>query len=588
MGRRNRTRWVPRDRITLSAFAVGCWGLVTGANLSAPTAHAAGPNTAVTFNRDIAPIVFAQCSPCHHPGQTSPFNLLTYDDVKKRVDQIVEVTKTGVMPPWHAERGEFAFANERRLAPREIRLISEWARSGAPQGEAQHLPPAPTWQGEWELGTPDYIAELPQAFELGAEGRDVYRNFVIPLTGLGRRFVRAVEFRPGTNRVIHHAFINLDGSRVSRRMATGNPPGFDGMVLPETTRMPEGQLLSWQPGRRPSGSAGGLAWTLEPESDLVIQLHLRPSGKKEQVRPRVGFYFADQPATLLPFRVNLSQLHIDLPPGDADHHVKNEFTLPVDVRVLGVLPHLHYLGKTILGQAVLPSGETKELLRISRWNFDWQTDYAYRDPVFLPRGTVLKMDFSYDNSTNNPANPNQPPKRVVYGSQTSDEMAELWLQLLPTSAADRDQLGSVFGAKLAKDSLDYNEFVIRQNPADAVARTRVAKALVASGQDGIALEHLKQAIRSKPDHDKAYYEIGAILLRQGRLEASEKSFLAVLRFNPDDYQAYGSLGIVYMRQGRLDEAERSLTQALSIHPGDTVAKKNLEAVIKARTGTPKP
>ena len=580
-------RWFPGGFYGVErAFClVACAGLQT-ATLGLADTPSVKSGEPTTFNRHVAPILFKQCAPCHRPGQTAPFSLLTFADARKRADQIAEVTRNRLMPPWLAESGHVTYANERHLADAEIERFQAWIRDGLLEGEAADLPPIPVFSGEWELGQPDLVVKLGEAFELPAGGKDVYRNFVVPIPGELRRFVRGVEFAPGTNRVIHHAFINLDASRVSRRMASGNPSGFDGMVLPETAHMPEGQLLSWQPGRHAAWAAGGLSWTLEPGQDLVLQLHLRPSGKPELVRPSVGFYFTNQAASNLPFRLNLTQLQIQIPAGADAHHVGNEFQLPVDVTMLGLLPHLHYLGKSVTATATFPNGEEHTLLRIPRWNFDWQSDYALAKPVLLPAGTVLKMDFVYDNSASNPANPNHPPKPVVYGSQTSDEMAELWMQVQAGSLADRNRLAGALNAKLLQDSLDYNSLVVRQDPRNAEAHTRIAKALVVRGNDLQAMEHLKEALRAKPDHDKAYYEIGAILLRQNRLEPAEKSFRAVLRFNPNDYQAYGSLGVVYLRQRRWEDAEKALLSALEIHPGDDIAKKNLEVVQRTKLAPP--
>ena len=530
----------------------------------------------VQFYPEIAAILYKHCTPCHRQGQPAPFQLIEFEDARRKALQIVEVTQKRLMPPWLAEPGEHRFVNERGLSQREINLLDEWNKAGCPLGEPPINPQKPPLNTSWELGIPDMVLELPQVFELNPEGKDIYRNFVIPIPGSSRRFVRAIEFSPGSNRAVHHAFVTFDTSRLSRLMATGSPAGFDGMVLPETARMPEGQLLSWQPGRTATPASGGIPWPLESGSDLVLQLHLKPSGKVERIQPKVGFYFSDFVQGILPVRLNLSQLHLQIPPSDGSYVVKNEFELPVNVKLLGLLPHLHYLGKQVLATAILPEGDSKELLRIRQWDFNWQTDYTYKTPVWLPKGTQVRMQFTYDNSSENPRNPNQPPRQVVYGTETTDEMAELWTVMQPESASDRERLVEALSRKLTKDSYDYNEFRVRQNPNDAVARTRLARALVVMGKEVQALDHLKEALKVKPDHDKAYYEIGAILMRQGRFEPAEKSFLATVRFNPNDYQAHGSLGVLYLNKGQFEAAEKALLKALEINPQDEIAQKYLE------------
>ena len=271
-----------------------------------------------------------------------------------------------------------------------------------------------------------------QTIPLAAEGKDIYRNFLVPIPTTERRNVKALEFHPGNSKVVHHAFIEVDATRQSRHLADQvSPPGFDGMQLPESVQMPGGQMLGWQPGKPPYVSPDGLAWVLEPNSDLVLQLHLHPSGKPEPVRSTVGFYFTETAPTNTAFRINLQRSTIDIPPGAKDYSIENRYVLPVDVSLLRILPHTHYLGKELQGYAILPDGTKQWLIRIKNWDFNWQGDYRYAEPVFLPKGTTLVMHFTYDNSADNIHNPSQPPKRVRYGLQTTDEMGELWFQALP-------------------------------------------------------------------------------------------------------------------------------------------------------------
>ncbi|MCI0535931.1 MAG: tetratricopeptide repeat protein [Verrucomicrobiales bacterium] len=542
----------------------------------------------ITFAKDIAPIIFQNCAWCHRPGQSAPFSLLSYRDVQKRAKQIAEVTARRAMPPWLPEPGYGEFANDPRLTAEEIERIQRWVSQGTAEGRAKDLPRLPDWREEWQLGQPDLIVQAPQAYQLSADGKDVYRNLVIPIPTGSTRYVKGVEFKPGNPKVVHHAFVNIDSTRQSRRLAEKEKPnGFAGMELPETAHMPGGQLLGWQPGKVASFSPPGLSWVLEKNTDLVLQLHLHPSGKPEQVQPQVGVFFTDQAPTNVAYRIRLESFKMDIPAGVSDYSVEQSYVLPVDVTILRILPHAHYLGKEMRVYATLPDGMRKWLIYIPNWDFNWQRDYAYKTPIHLPKGTKLEMKFSYDNSTANPRNPHNPPKRVKFGLESTDEMAACSLQALPRNTEDRRKLAEDFHLHYARTSLDYNKYLLEREPTNAVAHTKAARALLALGDIAQAQQHLGNAIRARPDFDKAYYDLGAIWLQQNRLTEAEKAFKAVIHFNPTDYQAYGSLGIIYLRQGRIDEAEAHLRSALRLNPDDQISERNLSAISAARAAKQK-
>src|SRR3954468_5750536 len=243
------------------------------------------PHGSVTFNKDVAPIVRERCVTCHRPGQSGPFNLITFEEVRKHSKEIAEVTASRYMPPWLPEKGYGDFDGERRLSATELGLIQQWIAEGAPEGAAVKtpLPPVPT--DDWQLGRPDLVITLPKPYELAPAGKDIYRNFVVPVPGQGKRFVKAFDFRPGS-KTVHHAFIYTDRTRQSRRLQPGEGElGFDGMDTPPGADGPGGFFASWQPGKVPSKGAAGLAWELTGNSDLLFQLHMKPSGKPELVQP---------------------------------------------------------------------------------------------------------------------------------------------------------------------------------------------------------------------------------------------------------------------------------------------------------------
>ncbi|PYK96593.1 MAG: hypothetical protein DME19_19210, partial [Verrucomicrobia bacterium] len=358
------------------------------------------------------------------------------------------------MPPWLPASGYGEFADARLLSAEQLGMLQQWIAEGGAEGDPAESPAPPGWpEGGWQLGEPDLVVKMPQPYTLAAEGKDVYRNLVIPIPITTRHYVKAMEFQPGNPKVIHHASINFDQTGESRRLARKqNPPGFDGMQLPETATMAAGQMLGWEPGKRPQTEGEGLSWPLEKNTDLVLQLHLHPSGRLEQVQSAVGFYFTEQPPTHTPFLLRLPQWRIDIPAGARDYAVENSYLLPVDVEVLRVSPHAHYLAKEMQGYAILPDGSKRWLLLIKQWDFNWQGDYRYSKPVFLPKGTKMVMRFTYDNSAGNLHNPNQPPRRVRYGAQTTDEMAQLAFQVLPRNAEDRATLAADHFKKLTIDA----------------------------------------------------------------------------------------------------------------------------------------
>ena len=534
------------------------------------------PPGTLTFNKDVAPIIFDRCAYCHRPRQTAPFTLLNYADVKKHVNQIAEVTAKGYMPPWLPEPGFGDFTDVRRLTAEQLGVLQQWVAEGAVEGDPSGLPPTPKWPEDWQLGVPDLVVKLPQAYALAAEGKDVYRNVVIPIPVGTSRYVKGVELLPGNPKVLHHAFINLDETRQSRRLAEAqNPPGFDGMDLPESVIMPGGQFLGWQPGKMPSLTPDGLSWVLRTNADLVLQMHLHPSGKPETIQPTIGFYFTDQAPTNVPFRIKLARFDFEIPAGAADYVVEQSYMLPVDVSLLRVLPHAHYSGKDLQAYALLSSGEKRWLIWIRNWDFNWQGDYQFTQPVFLPKGTRLVMHYTYDNSTNNLRNPNSPPKPLRHGLQTTDEMAGLVFQAIARDSQDRSILAKDYSEYFVRVSMDYYRFLLKLNAEDAAAHLKLGRALVAQGQSSEGMTHLMSAIRIKPDDDKGHYELGYVYLLENRLKEAYQEFQTVVRLNSNDFQAFGNLGLICLKAGRLAEAQTYLETALRLNPDDLVAQQNL-------------
>ncbi|MBL9140148.1 MAG: tetratricopeptide repeat protein [Verrucomicrobiales bacterium] len=585
--------------LTLVASLLGGIALSAAALLwlrsyrSTPDSHALAaspsPKGPVTFTQHIAPLLYQHCYECHRHGQSGPFHLISYEDAKKHAVGIADVTRRRFMPPWLAADTVYPFQDRRGLSSAEIDLIQQWVADGSPEGPRSALPPLPSREDGWQLGPPDLVVTLPEPYTLPGEGRDVYRNFVVPLNHRERRYVRAFEFRPGS-KAVHHAFLRIDASGESRRLDARDPGlGFGGMDIPPSADTPTGHFMSWQPGRRPSVVPDGLAWTLPAGADVVLLMHMQPLGRPEPLQPSIGFYFTDVPPTNTPTKLGLRSYAIDLPAGSSNTVIEESVTLPVDADLLALLPHAHYLARRMEGYAQWPNGTRKTLLLIPEWDFNWQTDFRFAHPVSLPAGTVLGFKYTYDNSTNNPRNPSRPPVPVGFGLQTTDEMGELWFQLLAPKKADREKLEEVSGRRGFRDLELLTQLRLRKDPNDAEAITELGKIHLARGDAGLAVQQWNLALKLRPDLADAHYHLGLVALQSGEFAKAESAFVESARLRPEHFQSFVNAGVACMRQGKLGRAGSFLQEALRLHPGDTVAADNLrlvqEALAKQRPGT---
>ncbi len=517
----------------------------------------------VTFNRHIAPIVFRNCIVCHRPGESAPFSLLAYAEARKRAGLIAALTTSRFMPPWLPERGRVEFLGERGLSDDEIALMRLWVEQGAVEGDPADLPPLPEFTKGWQLGKPDMVLTMEEAFTVRAEGVDVFRNFVLPIPVSTPRWVKAVELRPGNPRVVHHAVMQVDRSRSSRRRDEEDAePGFSGMDM-AGSEAPGGQSLGWTPGKLPIVDER-LAWRVEPGSDMILQLHMLPSGKPEQVAPRIGLYFTDEPPTEQAFSLLMRNDNIDIPAGDGGYVIEDSLTLPVAVEALGIYPHAHYLGKSIEAYATLPDGRKQWLINIPKWDFNWQDDYRYRQPLHLPAGTRIHMRFVYDNTPTNALNPHNPPQRVRFGNRSTDEMATLTIQVIPKQAGDKPLLReALMRARLEKNADNW------------FAHNALSSALKEQGRMDEALSHIHEAIRLHPGHPQLRYNLGNTLLALGRTEEAVESYQRALAIEPDHPKANNNLAVAFQQMGDLARAVRHYREQLTVSPMDAQAHANL-------------
>ena len=561
-----------------------------------PRADAAAP----TYTTDVAPILAANCVTCHRPDQGAPFNLLTFEDARSHAREIARAVETRKMPPWLPAPGHLAFIGERRLSDADIRTVRRWADGGAPSGPAASALPPPPSTG-WQLGQPDLELRPARAYVLRPAEGDVFRNLLIRTKIPADRYVRAVEFRPGSAPV-HHAVVHLDPTDGSRRKdGADGQAGFEGMGGDGTVD-PAGHFVGWAPGRGPIVSAEGMPWKLAAGTDLVVELHLIPQQAPVSVQPSIALYFADGSPAATPLVVKMGARVIDIPAGATDYAITDQYVLPVDVRVLSLYPHAHYLGKEMSVQATLPDGSTRSLLQIPRWSFHWQQDYRFVQPVALPRGTTLAMRFTYDNSDGNADNPHHPPVRVVMGQRYTDEMGNLLLQVVTGSTADgralqqdialRDaaraleadasswQAQNGMGAALLSlnrpaEAVKHFDQAVRLKPGDALLHFNLAKALLAAGSPEPAGAALRRALQLNPRLAEAHNELGVMLFAQGRLPDALVHLREAVRLAPQSAIAHSDLGGALAQAGRRDEALVHLRRALDLDPRNAAAAENL-------------
>jgi tetratricopeptide (TPR) repeat protein/mono/diheme cytochrome c family protein len=543
---------------------------------------AAGPSTPVTFAKDIQPIVIAHCAACHRPDGSASFSLLTYADMRQHGAQVVAATKSRYMPPWKPEPGVGEFVGVRRLADAQIGLLERWVTDGMIEGTpSSAVPPTSAPAGAWRLGEPDLVLTMP-AYTLRPGGDDMYRHFVLPMSISAKRYVKAWELRPGNLRVVHHATMEVDATGMSRHLDEADPaPGYEGLIA-HTSMAPDGYFLDWAPGHTPYVAPDGMAFPVEANSDLVLMLHMRPSGKPEMVQASVGLYFTDVPPTRVPALLRLTRQDIDIPADERRHVISTSYRLPVDVDVYTVQPHAHNLAREVEGFATLPDGTVKRLLSIKDWDFNWQDVYQYVTPVALPAGASVTMRWTYDNSSGNRLNPNTPPKRVRFGQRTSDEMAELWFQVLPRNQADRNTLTRGMQSAQLFENIKGYEVMLLSDAGNAALHNDVALLYARAGNLDQVAAHFAASARITPDSAPALYNLGTALLAQGKRDEARRAFVRAVEIDGGYAAAYRSLGIVAQSEGKIDDAARYYREAIARAPADAIAHHNLGMLLQVQ------
>ncbi len=541
----------------------------------------------LAFAQDIAPIIQAKCVACHQPDGGAPFSFTSHADVESRARQILEVVESGFMPPWLPD-DSVEFAGSLALSNEERARIQAWVEQGAVADDAtasfQHRSDA-----GWVLGLPDLVASMPAPFEVPATDTDIYRNFVIPIPVERSRFVKAVEIRPTNLAVSHHMFVRVDKNRQARKLSgMDGQPGFEGMERPGEIHAPEGCILTWQVGKRPSPEPDGICWKVDPGTDFVVEAHMQPTGKKELFSVQIGLHFSDRPPSRFAVLANLRQLDIDIAPGDDDYRTTMRYTLPVAAEATAVLPHAHYLGRTLEGYAELPDGTKRPLIRIPQWDFNWQGEYRYKEALHLPAGTTLVMDYRFDNSDQNIANPHDPPQRVRYGPKTVDEMSELAIQLVTDSRRDYALLKNDFDRwRVTEELIPYLRRVLSDRERDQteldLAQLGLAKALFGIGQRAEARQLLVSLTQSSDANAESFALLGRMAVDEGDLAKGWSYFRQALQVEPGQVDALNGMGLVAMRERRYALAVPAFQRILKDYPADVTVLVNL-SICQAQLG----
>jgi hypothetical protein len=384
------------------------------------------PTNQVTFNRDVLPILQKNCQGCHRPGEAAPVSFLTYSETRPWAKAIRESVRLRKMPPWFADPHVGKFANDRSLSPSDIETLAKWADTGAAEGSPSDAPAPVKFVSGWNIGAPDMVVEMPKPYHVAAKGTIDYTYYVIPTGFTEDKWVQFAEVRPGNRKVVHHviAFIREPESKWMKDAVPGEPfvpkkeagesrnggGGFGGQFL-----------VGYAPGTIPDILEPGQARLVKAGSDIVLQMHYTANGTEQVDQSKVGIIFAKEPPKQRVVTLAAMDTKFIIPAGADNHKVESQLTLQEETTVTGLLPHMHLRGKAFEYRVVFPTGETQELLRVPKYDFSWQLTYIPVKPIVLPKGSRIECTAWFDNSPNNPNNPD-PKTEVRFGEQSWEEM----------------------------------------------------------------------------------------------------------------------------------------------------------------------
>ncbi len=404
---------------------------------AAGAAAMAATTPSPTFYKDVLPVLQNRCQSCHRPGEAAPMSLLDYKGTRPYAKAIKAAVLERKMPPWPADPHYGVFENDRRLSETEINTLTAWADGGAPEGDPKDAPKPVAWVEGWTIGKPDVVIPMPTPVDVPASGTIEYQYLVIPTGFTKDTWVTAAEVRPGNRAVVHHviAFLRPPGSPWMADAKPGVPfiPGREQRSgrrqAANSEDLPSELLVGYAPGMPADKSPEGAAKLVKAGSDIVLQLHYTANGVATSDQTRIGLRLAKEPPQFRQVTMNATQNKFAIPPGDPNYLVTSEITLRDDAELINLMPHMHLRGKDFEYKAVYPTGESSTLLRVPKYDFNWQLVYMFAKPVVLPKGTKIECTAHFDNSANNPANPD-PTKVVKWGDQSWEEMMIGWFDVI--------------------------------------------------------------------------------------------------------------------------------------------------------------
>jgi len=395
------------------------------------------------FSQNIAPIVYNKCTNCHRPGEIGPMSFTSYEEVKMYGPMIKYVTENKLMPPWKADTTYKSHANERILTSYEIAAIAQWVDGGMPQGDPALEMEMPTFTNEGKLGTPDLIISMSQVYTHAGDNKDQYQVFVLP-TGLSTdRMVKAVEFVPGNRNIVHHAIIGVDTSGQGRIKDLATPEygyeSFGGFGFSPVEEFFHG----WTPGEEPHFYPPGTAKKLYKNSDLLVQMHYAPYPIEQNDSSYIYIYFEENPMARQIFTFPIAVSSFAEPFVIEPNVVKTfhgKFPSSYDVSLISILPHMHLLGKSWEIYSKRGADIAEKMIKIPQWDFQWQGTYNFRSLIRIKPGDEINLIGAYDNTAENPNNPNDPPEVVTWGEGTRDEMFVVFFNIIAYQDGDEEMV----------------------------------------------------------------------------------------------------------------------------------------------------
>ncbi len=378
---------------------------------SASFAHAGAVSRRITFYKDALPVLQKNCQACHRPGEIAPASFYTYESTRPWAKAIKTAVLTRKMPPWFADPRYGKFANDRSLSEADIHTLVSWVDAGAPEGNPKDAPKPLEWSEGWRIGKPDVVLSMPSGFHVPASGTIAYQLFTIPSGFSEDKYVQSVEVRPGNRKQVHHilAFVREPNFSWVRQALLPSPP-FPGELL-----------AGYSPGLDPMAITTGRAKLIPARSDLVLQVHYTPDGKDGTDVSTIALIFSKVRPTERLLALSITNMAFSIPAGAPDTKVSAQITLQQDSVLVSLQPHMHFRGKSFEFRATYPNGTREILLNVPHYDFNWQLNYRLAQGKKLPKGTVIECEAHYDNSRNNPFNPDS-TKVVHYGEQTWEEM----------------------------------------------------------------------------------------------------------------------------------------------------------------------